>query len=104
MPSRKAQTVRRIWDEAAEPRRQMEVVSWTEHATAFLLGYEWDPSRPDHGDGAALTGEFGVVPRTGAAADPVWLHYDRSLQPQPWQVGDRRFASISDAMDAAVGH
>jgi hypothetical protein len=104
MPVRKARTVRRIWDEVAQPRRQLEVVAATEHATAVLLAYEWDPTRPDHGEGAALTGEFAVMPHTGTAAEPVWLLYDRGLQPRPWRVGDRRFRSMGDAMEAAVGY
>jgi hypothetical protein len=105
MPARHATQVRYITDGAAVPPHRIEAVTRTEHALAFLLSYTWDPARPDHGDGAAITGEWGVMPTTGpAAAEPVWLHYDRAAQPEPWRVGTAAYRLMGDAMEAAVGY
>jgi len=105
MPARTSAQLRYIWDHSAVPPRKIEAVTYTDHAVAFLLGYTWDPARPDHGDGAAITGEWGVMPTTGpAAAEPVWLHYDRAAKPEPWRVGTVAYRRMGDAIEAAVGH
>jgi len=45
------------------------------------------------------------MPTTGpAAAEPVWLHYDRAAKPEPWRVGTVAYRRMGDAIEAAVGH
>jgi len=103
--------VRYLYDYDAQPPRTYEAATWSDHALALVMGFTWAPDRPDHGDGAALTGRWGVIPRgAGPDARPVWMTYDRA-EAVPWAVEDpdhraapRRFSQMWQAMEAAVGH
>lgn len=104
MPARVSRQIRMITDHEAVPPRQIEAVTATEHALAFLLGYTWDHDRPDHGDGAAVSGLWGVVPRTGSATDlPVFVTYDRA-ESRPFAVHGVRYRQFYEAMEAALGY
>lgn len=102
MSARHTRTVRRITDETATPPREMEAVTACDHALAFWMGGTYRSDRPDHGDGALLTGMWFVIPHHAPAdVTPVAVTYDRA-EPLPFAVGEARFAQLGEAMDCAA--
>jgi hypothetical protein len=106
--TRITQAVRYLWDYDAVPPKTYEAATWSPDALALRVGATWN--HPSHGDGAMVTGRWGVIRRAApASARPVWMTYDRA-EPLPWAVEDpdhraapERFAQMVDAMQAAVG-
>jgi hypothetical protein len=107
MPARKTAPVRYLYDYDAEPLRQYEAATWSDHALAIFMGGHW--SDPSHREPSMIDGTWGVIER-GAAPDarPVWMTYERAER-LPWAVLDPdhgaapvRFAQMWEAMEAAV--
>jgi hypothetical protein len=102
MPARNSQQVRYLPDETAQPPKDQEVITRTDHALAFWHGGTYNT--PDHRE--PQTGTWGVI-ELPAPADvvPVFVHYDRADSP-PFRVetGDQRYTQLGDAMEAATGH
>jgi hypothetical protein len=102
MPARNTQPVRYLMDETATPPRRQEVVTTSPNALAFWMGGTYHAARPDHGDGALLTGTWAVIPHHAPAnVQPVFVYYDRAEAP-PFEVGGQRYAQLGDAMEAAL--
>jgi hypothetical protein len=102
MPARNTQPVRYLLDEDATPPRRQEVVTTSPNALAFWMGGTYHADRPDHGDGALLTGTWAVIPHHAPAnVQPVFVYYDRAQSP-PFEVGGQRYAQLGDAMEAAL--
>ncbi len=100
MPARKTRQVRYITNENAQPPRNLEVITASEHALAFQLGgYHWDPDRPDQGDGAGLSGTWAVL-RHVAERDIAYVTYDRAER-LAFETGGQRYRQLYEAMEAA---